>query len=81
MSVEEPDVLGLGPVDRERFTRLDADAVYCHTFLPVDVGLAASGSCEPATPLQGRSDHDGRLAIEGHLWCVNLQAADHQSNL
>ena len=53
VAVEESFVLDLGPVDRERFARLDADAVYRDTFIPVDVGLAASGGRKPAIPLKG----------------------------
>src|SRR5215471_2388685 len=81
VAVEESVVLDLGPVDREGFTRLDADTVYCDTFVPVDVGLAASGGREPAISLKGRPDHYGWRAVDGDFWCVNLQAADHQSKL
>ena len=51
--VKDSVVLDLGPVDREGFTCLDADAVDRDTFVPVDVGLAASGGGEPAVPLRG----------------------------
>src|SRR5262249_39394094 len=81
VAVEESVVLDLGPVDRERFTRLDADAVYRDAFIPVHVRLAASGGRKPAIPPKGRPDHDGWLAIAGACWCVNLRAADHQSKL
>ena len=47
----------------------------------MDVGLAASGGREPTIPLKGRPDHYGWLAVDGDFWCVNLQAADHQSKL
>ena len=43
-------VLDLGPVNREGFGSLDADAVYRYTKISVDVGLAASACGEPALP-------------------------------
>ena len=81
VAVKESVVLDLGPVDCEGLGGLDADAVYRDTKVSVDVGLAASGGREPALPPKGRPDHHGRLAVDGDFWCVNLQAADHQSKL
>src|SRR3974377_1874800 len=63
--LEEPVVPDLGPVDRKGLTRLDADAIDRDTFVPVDVGLAASGGREPAIPLKGRPDHYGWVAVDG----------------
>jgi hypothetical protein len=36
---------------------------------------------QPAFPLKGRPNHQGRLAVDGDFWCIHLQAADHQSKL
>ena len=36
---------------------------------------------EPAFPLNRRLDHDGRLAVDRDVWCVNLQAVEHRGKL
>ena len=77
VAVKNPLVLDLDPVYRKGFAGLDTDAVDCDAFVPVDVRLAASARGEPATPLDGRPDHECGLSIDSDFWRVNLQAADY----
>ena len=44
VAVEDSVISDLDQVDREGFSRRDADAVNRDTFVPVNVGLAASGA-------------------------------------
>src|SRR5262249_17808663 len=81
VAIEDSVVLDLGPVDGEGLGGLDADAVYRDMTVAVDVGLRATAARVPALPLEGRPDRHGRLAVDGDVWCVNPQAADHQSKL
>jgi hypothetical protein len=80
VAVEEPDVLAfaqstanVSPVS------MRTPSIATRSSLRT-LGLQQAAVASQPPRFRG-ADHDGRLAIDGHLWCVNLQAADHQSKL
>jgi hypothetical protein len=81
VAVEDPAILDLVIVDGEEFGSFDADSVDGDTKVAMEVGLAAPVRHEPAFPLNRRLDHDGRLAVDRDVWCLNLQPAEHGAKL
>jgi hypothetical protein len=73
VAVEDSVMSDLDQVYREGFSRYDAGAVNRDAFVPVNVGLAASGAREPAVPPDRRPDHDRGLMVDGDFGRINLR--------
>ena len=77
VSVEESVALDLAPINGEGFGGLNAGPIDRDAFVSMDIGLAAAAGDEPAIPRKRRSNDNGWLAVDHHLWTIDLRAINH----
>lgn len=73
VTIENPVVPDLCPINSEGFGGFDVAAVYGNAEIPVDIRLAATAAREPAVASYWRLDYDCRLAVDRNVRCINLQ--------